>query len=213
MNCLGDIMKQAYILSLIFGIIIIGVLILVLLPKQQTIDLNYTIKLADYNDLVTVDYELIVDGNILDSSYDRNEPLVFTIGDGKMIKGFENGILGMQEGQEKTIIIKPEEGYGSANDFPYKFQEDLNAVLTVINKQTGKDVNADMIQGGMFYNMYGQKCIFQGFDLNQNKQNINCQHKLAGKILNFRVKLLKIENNVDNSIEIKNEDVNSDLNN
>ncbi|PIU22381.1 MAG: hypothetical protein COT14_01505 [Candidatus Diapherotrites archaeon CG08_land_8_20_14_0_20_30_16] len=187
-------MKFFYIHIVVIVLIVVAcVAILLTYNRQHTIDLNYNVKLADYNDKITVDYELTVDGNILDTSFDKNNPLTFVIGEGKVIKGFEKGVLGTTEGQEKIFIVNPEEGYGIVDDYPYKFQEDLNKVLVAVKEQTGKDVNAKDIQGGVFYNMYGQKCIFQSYDINKNIQNINCQHRLAGKTLQFKVKVLKIE--------------------
>ena len=177
----------------------------VTLNKPKPIDLNYSIKVADYNDRITLDYELIVDDNILDSSFDKNDPLSFVIGEGKVIKGFEKGVLGLTEGQEKTFVVSPEEGYGVADSFPYKTEQPLDEVLARIKEQTGKDLNAEAIQGGTFFNIYGQRCMFKGYDLNKNTQYIYCQHPLAGKTLKFSVKVLKIEKPAEYGIAPKDE--------
>src|SRR3989338_6946889 len=49
-----------------------------------------------------------------DSSLDRGQPFEFTLGVGQVIKGFDNGILGMKIGEKKRIVISPEDGYGDA---------------------------------------------------------------------------------------------------
>ena len=48
-----------------------------------------------------------------DSSIDRREPFSFVLGVGQVIKGWDNGVSGMQVGGSRTIIIPSEMGYGS----------------------------------------------------------------------------------------------------
>lgn len=64
---------------------------------------------------VSVQYKgTLTDGTEFDSSYSRNsEPLVFTVGAGEMIPGFDYGVQGMKMGGTRIITIPPELGYGS----------------------------------------------------------------------------------------------------
>tara|TARA_B110000902_G_scaffold43316_2_gene47618 strand:+ start:268 stop:711 length:444 start_codon:yes stop_codon:yes gene_type:complete len=48
-----------------------------------------------------------------DSSVDRREPFSFVLGVGQVIKGWDNGVSGMQVGGSRTIIIPSDMGYGS----------------------------------------------------------------------------------------------------
>lgn len=48
-----------------------------------------------------------------DSSVDRREPFSFVLGVGQVIKGWDNGVSGMQVGGSRTIVIPSEMGYGS----------------------------------------------------------------------------------------------------
>lgn len=70
-------------------------------------------KEASLGDIVSVNYTgTLMDGQKFDSSYDRNEPFQFTLGEGRVIEGWERGIAGMKVGGKRVLIIPPEKAYG-----------------------------------------------------------------------------------------------------
>ncbi len=66
--------------------------------RGDKVEVNYTGKLLD--------------GTVFDSSYDRNEPLEFTLGAGQVISGWEEGIALMKQGGKATMIIPSNLAYG-----------------------------------------------------------------------------------------------------
>ncbi|XP_068155057.1 peptidyl-prolyl cis-trans isomerase FKBP2 [Drosophila tropicalis] len=70
---------------------------------------------AKTNDLVHVHYKgSLQDGTEFDSSYNRGTPFSFTLGARQVIKGWDQGIKGMCEGERRTLTIPPELGYGAS---------------------------------------------------------------------------------------------------
>ena len=55
----------------------------------------------------------LTDGTVFDSSIPRGEPFEFPLGQGMVIEGWEKGVLGMKVGEQRTLTIPPEMGYGA----------------------------------------------------------------------------------------------------
>lgn len=69
---------------------------------------------AKAGDYVTVNYVgTLENGTKFDSSIDRGQPFSFTLGQGSVIEGWEQGLLGMKVGEKRKLTIPPEMGYGS----------------------------------------------------------------------------------------------------
>ena len=98
-------------------------------PTEETSNENKFMKINDIKvglgqvagsgDMVAVHYVgRLQDGTEFDNSHKRGAPIEFTIGAGQVIKGWEEGIDGMQVGGERTLVIPPEKAYGDAGIGP-----------------------------------------------------------------------------------------------
>src|SRR3989344_4170026 len=66
-------------------------------------------------DLATVHYiGTLENGTKFDSSVDRGTPFDFTLGENRVIQGWELGVLGMKVGEKRKLTIPPELGYGAS---------------------------------------------------------------------------------------------------
>lgn len=72
----------------------------------KTVNVHYTGWLYDEN---ATDKK----GKKFDSSHDRKESFSFMLGAGRVIKGWDKGVLGMKVGGQRTLVIPPSMAYGS----------------------------------------------------------------------------------------------------
>lgn len=132
---------------------------------------------------VSFDYTLTVDGEVMDSSEGRS-PLEYTHGEGQIVPGLEKEFEGMRVGDEKNVIVSPEEGYGVLN--PDALQEIPRSSLPAdATLEAGMSLQARDPNGNVFQvRVAGVKADTVVVDFN---------HPLAGKTLNFQVKILSIK--------------------
>lgn len=135
---------------------------------------------------VTLDYEgRFDDGTIFDSSKhgDHSHPLTFSVGEGQVIPGFENAVIGMKIDEEKEFTIKPEEAYGMPDD--RLFQEiPMNVLPSEPKPQVGMTLMMHTPQGNIPVMISEVKA---------DSVVLNLNHPLAGKTLTFKIKVLKVE--------------------
>lgn len=133
------------------------------------------------NDWVSVEYDgTLDDGQIFDSSKGR-EPLKFKVGVGMVIPGFDNGVIGMNVGDEKEIKVSFEDGYGPKNTQLAKLPKELLAGISDL--QEGKEI---VVMSGM-----GPLAI-EIKKIEESTIDAILNHPLAGKDLVFKVKLIEI---------------------
>ena len=136
---------------------------------------------AKLGDLVRVHYIGTTDGEQFDSSYDRGEPLEFTIGTREVVAGFENGVLGMSPGEPKTIDIPWSLAYGPRNP---------DMVIQQSVAQLPPNIEVGLILVGQ--DGSGQQLRFTITEIRGDTAILDANHPLAGKRLTFQLELVEI---------------------
>ena len=121
-------------------------------------------------------------GELFDSSRER-DPLQFTLGNGELIPGFENAVIGMNVGDVKTIQIPSQEAYG-----PY-----IEEMKIVVDK--AKMPEELELQLGLKLTLRGpdeRRLDVRIVDIAKDTVTMDANHPLAGKDLVFDIELVKI---------------------
>lgn len=138
---------------------------------------------AKNGDTVKVHYTgTLDDGTIFDSSENR-EPLEFKIGDGSLLKMFEEGVVGLATGEAKDVKIPAAEGYG-------EFREDLVGQIPKTNLPEGIEPKVGMQLQTRTAD--GHTMLLRVTEVSEANITVDANHDLAGKDLNFNIKLVEI---------------------
>jgi FKBP-type peptidyl-prolyl cis-trans isomerase 2 len=122
------------------------------------------------------------DGEVFDSS-DQKEPFQFTVGKREVIPGFEQAVLGMSPGDNKTTTISAHRAYGPR-------QQDL--VVEVDRKNINDDVDLEIGQRLKIKQPDGQEFVVRITEVSDSTVKLDANHPLAGKNLTFDINLVDI---------------------
>ena len=140
-------------------------------------------KRIEIGDTVTVNYTgRLEDGSVFDTSLNEGRiPLTAKLGEGQLIKGFENGLLDMSVGERKTIEIEPENAYGVYNNI---------LVGEVPKGNLPEDVKiGDTLQG-----MTEQgPIVVRVVEILEDTVRVDANHPLAGRKLIFDLDIIDIK--------------------
>lgn len=138
---------------------------------------------AKQGDTVHVHYTgRLADGTTFDSSQDR-DPLEVTLGEGMVIPGFEQALIGMAVGDQKTATIPVNEAYGPRRD---------ELVMSVPRTQLPAGLNPEAGQQLSMQTPDGQAVPVVVPGTSDEAIEIDANHPLAGKDLTFDLLLVKI---------------------
>jgi len=138
---------------------------------------------AKSGDTVVVNYTgKLDDGKVFDTSIGR-DPLQFTIGDGKVIQGFEDAVIGMSPGESKTFKILADNAYGQRHD---------EMILSVDRIRFSENTIPKIGQRLQVNQPDGRTIAFIVIDVTEALVTLDANHPLAGKDLNFDIQLVKI---------------------
>ena len=141
--------------------------------------------------VVSMEYTLKVDGEIADSSEGR-EPLEFVHGAGNIIPGLEREMTGMEVGESKDVVVAAPDAYG---------EEDEKAFMDVPRDQFPEEVPMKVGTELQVQNQAGQP-MYARIDMVGDKSvRLDFNHPLAGKELNFSVRVVGLREATDEEKE------------
>ncbi|MCM2680605.1 FKBP-type peptidyl-prolyl cis-trans isomerase [Echinimonas agarilytica] len=142
------------------------------ISKGATVIMHFSIKLKD--------------GTVADSTKVNNKPAQFQVGDGNLTESFENCLLGLSKGDERTFELGPDEAFGQANPDNIhhldrtKFTAETPAEegsIVVFTQPNGAEIP------GIVREVVGDSVT------------VDFNHPLAGQTVTFEVEILNVEGN------------------
>lgn len=150
------------------------------------INMNQTSKILakiKEGDTVKVHYTgKVSDGTVFDTSKER-EPLEFTIGEGKLIPGFEKAVVGMGVGDSSTVTIPSDEAYGDKRD---------DMVVDVEKDQIPPEIKPEVGQQLQVQQKDGNAIPVVITDVSEETVKLDANHPLAGEDLTFEIEVIEV---------------------
>ena len=135
------------------------------------------------NDTVKVNYTgRLEDGTVFDQS-PENRPLHFILGRQEVIEGFDEAVVGMFQGESKTVTIPCDKAYGESNPDLVE-QVDRKLLPEGLELQEGGQLEVTNEDGSSFFVMITA--------LTEDQVTLDANHPLAGKDLTFEIELIEV---------------------
>jgi FKBP-type peptidyl-prolyl cis-trans isomerase SlyD len=141
--------------------------------------------------VVSMEYTLKVDGEIADSSEGR-APLEFVHGSGNIIPGLEREMTGMAIGESKDVVVAAVDAYG---------EEDEKAFMDVPREQFPEEIPMKVGTEIQVQNQAGQPMYARIDMVGEKSVRLDFNHPLAGKELQFSVKVVGLREATDEEKE------------
>lgn len=139
-------------------------------------------KKIENGDNVKVHYTgKLEDGTIFDSSMvEGREPLEVVLGNNMLIKGFEEGLIGLTQGETKTLEINPSDAYGEYND---EMINEIPKAQVPENVQVGERLQGMSSMGPINVLVT---------EVKEETVVVDANHPLAGKKLTFEIEIVSV---------------------
>jgi FKBP-type peptidyl-prolyl cis-trans isomerase 2 len=134
----------------------------------DTVKVHYTVKLSD--------------GTTVDSS-SGSAPLEFKLGEGQLIQGFEEAVVGMEPGESSVTNIPPDKAYGPHHD-ELTLEVNRSELPPSIEPQIGQQLQLQKESGGAINVLIT--------NVTEESVTLDANHPLAGEELTFEIELMEI---------------------
>ena len=144
---------------------------------------------ASQGDTVRIHYKgRLPSGTVFDST-DDSEPLKFTLGQGDVIDGVDQAVLGMEQGEEKTVTIAPEQGFGEHN--------------AALAQTVARGNLPDEVKVGDRLRAVQDDKELQVWvsEIHEDSVVVDANHPLAGQVLNFDVAIEDVREASDEELD------------
>lgn len=130
--------------------------------------------------LIKMHYIAKIDDHVIDTTLDR-DPIEFKVGEGEVLQGLDEAVLGLEKGEKKTVVVPPEKAYGQR-------QEGLTEKIP-------RDRFKEPREGAIIQiiNEIGEVRLATIEKVEEDNVTIDLNHPLAGQTIKFEIEIVDIK--------------------
>lgn len=129
-------------------------------------------------------YDAKIGDQVIDTSRDK-KPLEFKVGEGDVLEGLDEAVVGLENGTKKTVVVSPEKGYGKRKD----------NFLTKMPRNKSNEPDKG-IEKGKIVRYKTEEGIFKYATVQKVEENsitLDLNHPYAGETLTFDLEILDVK--------------------
>ena len=141
------------------------------IDREKQITMHFTLSLES--------------GEVVDSTTDGT-PATFVFGDGNLLPGFEQSLIGLKAGDKRSVVVEPENGFGLHRDENIqKFRKELFKRIV-----EGEEMTPGLVVNFTDASNAAMPGVIK--EVGDEYVTVDFNHPLAGKLLNFHVEILDV---------------------
>ena len=133
--------------------------------------------------VVKIHYTAMVGDRLIDTTHDR-EPIEFKVGEGQVIEGLDEAVIGLRKGDKKTVVVPPEKAYGER-------QEDLTGKIPL---ERFSAIPPEHLKEGTIVQLRTLEGIRLATILRVDEDGVilDFNHPLAGQTIKFEIEVVDV---------------------
>jgi len=150
----------------------------------DSVTIEYTGRLTDGTVFDTSQRSVAEEAGLDQAQPDRDyDPLTVTVGEGRVIEGLEEALVGMESGEEQTVTLPPGKAYGEPSDDRVVEYETAEFQEMLQGEQPTEGMHVQGQQGA----------IGEVVHVDDETSRVDFNHELAGKTLEFDVEVVDVQ--------------------
>ncbi len=139
---------------------------------------------VERGNIVKMHYTAMVDDRVIDTTKGR-EPIEFKVGEREVIEGLDEAVIGLEEGEKKTVIVPPEKAYGPRRE----------GLLGKVPLERFRLIPPDQLREGAIVQLRTIEGIRLAtiMKVEEDGVTLDFNHPLAGKTIKFEIEIVEVK--------------------
>jgi peptidylprolyl isomerase len=147
---------------------------------------NYGVDflVIENGNVVKMHYNAKIGDRVIDTSRNKN-PIEFKVGEGQILQGLDEAVVGLKTGDKKTVVVPPEKAYGQRKE----------GLTQKIRRDKSREPPKGIKEGSViqYKNEQGKKRYATIAKVEEDNITLDLNHPLAGQTLNFDLEIVDVK--------------------